>query len=79
MMILEIPTELEAQIEHAARARKMSVEEFVIQAVRQALEQFELERLATVQSLRGSASAGSPTVDEFLRERSEEARKEASL
>ena len=78
-MIVEIPTELEAKLQRAARVRQISVEEFVVQAVRQALEQFESERLTALRSLRGSVSGGSPTVDEFLRERSEEGRKEAEL
>ena len=78
-MTLEMPPELEAKLQRAARVRQISVDEFVVQAVRQALEQFESERLAAVQRLRGSASGGSPTVDEFLRERSEEGRKEAEL
>lgn len=76
-MTLEIPTELELQLERAARVRKMNVEDYVMQAVRDALEQSEIASLAAIQSLRGCLADSDFTVDDFLRERSEEAREEA--
>ena len=81
-MTLEIPTELKAQIERAARERGLDAHSFVVEATRRALAQIEesgqaAKRRALALELRGSVSGGSPTLDEFLRERSEEARLEA--
>lgn len=86
-MTIEISDELSRDIERAATLRGTDAQAFVIEATRRALESApdangaaesaEEKRLAAIQRLRGSVSSGSPTVDEFLRERSEEARREA--
>ena len=83
-MTLEIPTELEAQLERAARERGTDAQTLLLEAalrlvesapaIEQEIKDAKRRRLAL--ELRGVASGGSPTVDEFLRERSEEARQE---
>ncbi len=84
-MTLEIPTELEAQLERAARERGTDARTLLLEAAWHLVEDVPAATEQETQNatrrrlaleLRGSASSGSPTVDEFLRERSEEARQE---
>lgn len=84
-MTLEIPTELEAQLERTARARGTDAQTLLLEAARRLVESAPAATEQETQNatrrrlaleLRGSASSGRPTGDEFLRERSEEARQE---
>ncbi len=84
-MTLEIPTELEAQLERAARARGTDAQTLLLEAARRLVERApaateqetqNAKRRRLALELRGSASSGNPTADEFLRERSEEGRQE---
>ncbi len=86
-MTLEIPSELEAQLNRAAQARGTDAQSLLLEAARRLVESVPAEteqqeernakRRRLALELRGSVSSGSPTVDEFLFERSEEARQEA--
>ena len=82
-MTLEIPTELEAQLERAARERGTDARTLLLDAARRLVEsnsdereQRNAKRRRLALELCGSVSGGNPTVDDFLRERSEEARQE---
>ena len=85
IMTLEIPTELEAQLERAARERGTDAHTLLLDAARRLVESApaaeqegkNAKRRRLALELRGIAPSGSPTVDEFLRERSEEAQQEA--
>ena len=86
-MTFEIPTELEAQLERAARARGTDAQTLLLEAARHLVESVpsaaiqkeeqDTKRRRLALELRGSASGGGLTVDDFLRERSEEAQQEA--
>ncbi len=83
-MTLEIPTELETKLRRAARERGTDAQTLLLETARRlvesppaATEAQDAKRRRLALELRGIASAGSPTVDEFLRERSEEAQQEA--
>ena len=73
-MTLEIPKELGAEIERAAKMRGTGVTEFIIEAARRAIEEpaaassDEKRRRAAAQGLGMFAGRGQ-SVDEFLAER----------
>lgn len=85
MMILEIPTELEVQLERAARERGTDARTLALETVQRAFsEQYNMrskedKRRAAINRLYGRLAGSDFTVDGFLRERSEEGRKEAGL
>ena len=84
-MTVEIPTELEAQLERAARERGTDARTLLLETVQRAfsgqhnIESKEDKRRAAINRLYGRFADSDFTVDEFLRERSEEGRKEAGL
>ena len=84
-MTLEIPPELEAQIERAARERGTDAYTLLLETVQYVFsEQYNAEskkdkRQLAINRLYGRFADSDFTVDEFLRERSEEGRKEAGL
>lgn len=89
-MTIEIPSELLEQVERVARAKGTDAQSFVVEATRRALENGlqangngdqadEAKRLAAIRRLHGCLADSELSVDEFLRERSEQGRKEAEL
>lgn len=69
-LVLELPAELETELRAAAKARGVGVEALAFERLRSKVNP---ARRALVQSLRGRAKGDSPTVDEFLAQRSAEA------
>ncbi len=82
-LTLEISPELEARVRDEAAALGVTPEAAALEAVRTRFaaqrETDETKRRALIRSLRGRAKGRGPTVDEFLAERSAEARAEAGL
>ena len=84
-MTLEIPTELEARLERAARERGTDAQAFALETLKNAfveqqdVKTQEAKKQSAIDRLYGSLADSDFTVDEFLHERSEEARKEAGL
>lgn len=82
-LTLEISSELEARVRDEAAALGVTPEAATLEAVRARFavrrETDETRRRALIRSLRGRAKGSGPTVDEFLAERSAEARAEAGL